>query len=291
MTATAVVIALAAACCYAIASTLQHLAARRERPQSTLDPRLLARLLRRPIWLAGGAADIAGAGLHATALAFGPLSLVQPLLVSGLVLAIPLEATMDRRRPRARDLVAVVLSGAGLAIFVIVADPMSGDPEPSTPALATVTVGIALAVSVLLGLARRRTAEVRAGLLGVATGLLYGFVAALAKACVARFEMDPWGLLVDWRAYTLILVGVWAIALNQNAFQAGRLAAPLIAIALTDPAVSLIIGVTVFSERLNTGGIRLLVEILAVLAMVRGLVIASTMRTADRKSTQDAVHP
>ena len=281
MSTVAVALALASATCYAIASTLQHRAARREKPHATLDPRLLLQLLRRPLWLAGGAADVAGAGLHAAALAFGPLALVQPILVSGLVLAIPMEAALDRRRPDRRDLLAVGLSAAGLATFVVVAHPQPGQPAPSGGAWIEVTVGVGACVAALLALARRSTGPSRATFLGIATGVLYAFAAALAKACVARLSIDPFGLLTDWRLYALIVVGVSALVLNQNAFQAGTLAGPLTGITLADPLVSLAIAVTAFNEELSAGGVRSLIEVLAAVAMARGIWLASRVRAAE----------
>ncbi len=54
--------------------------------------RLLVRLARRPLWIVGLFAHAVGTGLHAVALRFGALSLVQPLLVISLVFALPLRA-------------------------------------------------------------------------------------------------------------------------------------------------------------------------------------------------------
>jgi hypothetical protein len=281
MITVAVVLGLAAATCYALAATLQHRAARREKPHATLDPRLLWSLLRRPLWLTGAAADVAGAGLHAAALALGPLALIQPILVSGLIVAVQLEAALDRRRPDRRDLVAVVLSAAGLATFVVVAQPTPGQPAPSGGAWIAVAIGVGTCVVAFLALASRSAGPRRATFLGIVTGVLYAFAAALAKACVARLGTDPFGLLADWRLYALILVGITAVVLNQNAFQAGRLAGPLTGITLADPLVSVAIAVAAFNEELATGGARPLIEILAALAMARGVWLASKVWSGD----------
>src|SRR5205823_6869514 len=116
------------------ASALQQRAARAEPPHRAMDPRLLLRLLRRPPWLAGGLADLAGVGLQALALTLGALAVVQPLLASGLLLSVPLEAALDRRRPRALDVGAVLLAAAGLWAFLVVAAPAGGVAQPSARA-------------------------------------------------------------------------------------------------------------------------------------------------------------
>jgi hypothetical protein len=272
--------ALAAALCYAFAATLQHRAARQEPVRATLDPRLLVRLLRRPLWLVGGAADLTGAALHGAALTLGPLALVQPLLVSGLILAVPLEAGFDRRRPARRDLAGVVLAGAGLATFVAVAQPRPGPQPPQDADLVGVTATVGLLVAVLVGVAARATPGWRGTLLGVATGAGYALTATLAKAVLARFGHDGWAVLTDWRLYALAVVGLASVILNQNAFQAGTLAGPLTGIELTDPLASIIIGVTAYQERLATGGIRPMVELVAFGVMAAGVRLVSSRRSA-----------
>src|SRR5438270_13488624 len=99
MTVLTVVAALLSAACYALASALQHRAAYHETQHPALDPRLLWRLIHRPLWLTGQIADVAGMVFQTLALASGALALVQPLLVSGLILSVPLAAALDRRRP------------------------------------------------------------------------------------------------------------------------------------------------------------------------------------------------
>jgi hypothetical protein len=275
LTGPAVAIALAAATFYALAATLQHRAAQREQVHATLDPRLLVRLIRQPLWLFGGLADLVGAALHAIALGYGPLSLVQPLLISGLVLAVPLEAIFARRRPRRRDLTGVVLSAVGLGSFVAFIDPQAGVQVPNTLVLfgADVLVGIGLAACILWALhsppARRAT------LLGIAAGGGYAIAAALAKVCVVRVENDGIGVLADGHLYALIVVGIAAMVLNQNAFQAGSLAGPLTGITLTDPLASLLIATLAFDEHLSLDGLRGIFALVAALVMARGVYLVS----------------
>jgi drug/metabolite transporter (DMT)-like permease len=276
VTALAVLLALCSATCFALGAALQQRAARREPPHHTFDPRLFIRLLRSRGWLLAKIPDFTGTVLQAVALRFGPLTLVQPLLISGMFLAIPLEAALDHRRPHPRDVTAVTCCVVGLAAFLIVARPQPGVPEPSGLAWLAVGVGASLLVAVCLALAHRTTSALRGTLLGVATGVLYAGVAVLLKAFTGRLFSDPLAALTDWHLYALILVGIGGVALNQNAFQNGPLAAPLTAITLVDPVTSVVIGVTAFHERLSIGGLRLVVEVPAMLAMISGIWLAST---------------
>ncbi len=273
--------ALAAACCYAVAATLQHRAAGREPVSHTLDPRLLVRLVRRPLWMAGVGADAAGTGLHGLGLALGPLALVQPLLVTGLVVAVPLSSALDHHRPGRRELVGVVAAAVGLATFVVVADPR---PGPVPPAEANLTGVVALTGVVVAGLvvfAVRSAGAVRATALGVATGAGFALAAALAKACLDRLATDGFGaVLLDWRLPALAAVGLCAVVLNQNAYQAGSLSGPLTGIVLTDPLGSVAIAVLAYGERIRTTPAALAVELLALGVMAVGVWLVSHAVTA-----------
>jgi hypothetical protein len=268
--------ALAAACCYAVAATVMHRAVGREPVAHTLDPRLLGRLVRRRMWLGGVGADIAGTGLHGTALALGPLALVQPLLVTGLVVAVPLEAATNRRRPSRREFGGVIAAGAGLATFVVVADPRPGPVPPADADLITVAVGAGAVMAALLLVASHTSGEVRATALGVATGAGFALAAALAKACLDRLARDGFGaVLVDWRLPALAAVGLAAVVLNQNAYQAGGLAGPLTGIVLTDPLGSVAIAVVAYGEQVRTSPAAIAVEVLALAAMAVGVWLVS----------------
>ncbi|GIG88315.1 DMT family transporter [Plantactinospora endophytica] len=279
MTIAAVALALGSAVCFAFGAALQQRAARREPQHGTADPRLLIRLLRRKSWLLAKIPDLTGTVLQAVALRFGPLTLIQPLLISGMFLAIPLEAALDHRRPHPRDVTAVAACVFGLAAFLFAARPRAGVTQPSLMGwLGIVLIGGAL-VGVCLFLAHRATGAARGTLLGIASGLLYAGTASLLKTVADRVTADPLATLTDWHLYALALVGFASVALNQNAFQNGPLAAPLTSITLVDPVASIVIGVTAFHETLSFGGLRLLIEVPAVLAMGFGIWLASTRST------------
>lgn len=84
MTAVAVVLAVLGAACLAAGTAFQQRIS-----QQVGDPVrvtvLLRRVLGRPRWWIGQAAITLGFVLYATALAYGPLVVVQPMLVTGLI--------------------------------------------------------------------------------------------------------------------------------------------------------------------------------------------------------------
>ncbi len=271
----AVAVALGAAAFYALAATMQHRAAQHEQVYAAFDPRLLITLIRRPLWIFGILADLIGVTLHGLALGSGPLALVQPLLISGLVLAVPLEAIWERRRPRSRDQIGVVLSALGLGVFVVTIDPQPGVRVPGTVVLFAADLIVVLFVAGCIFWAYRSPPGRRATLLGIATGGLYAIAAALAKVVVFRIETDGIGVLGDGHLYALALIGIAAMVLNQNAFQAGSLAGPLTGITLADPLGSLLIATLAFGEQLDFDGWAGLVAVAAALVTGRGVWLVS----------------
>jgi drug/metabolite transporter (DMT)-like permease len=276
---TAVLLGLGSAVFFAVGSAIEQHAAKQEKPTRTLDPRLLLRLLHRPLWLFGWIPDGVGTVLQAAALNVGALALVEPLLLSGVFMAVPLESALERRRPHSRDLVVVAIGVVGLAAFLIAADPRSGIDDPSTGAWLGAGAGIGAVVAICLVIGWRVQAAARGVALGIATGALYGLAASLLKTLTTFFADHPASVFGHWQLYALVVVGAAALALNQNAFQDGPIAAPLTTIALIDPVVGVIVGILAFREQLSAGTVRVIVEIAGALVMSVCLVLASTTRS------------
>jgi drug/metabolite transporter (DMT)-like permease len=250
----AVLGALGSALCFATSSVLQQRGAARAPRGSGLHLDLLRHLLTRPVWLAGMTAAVGTLALQAFALASGELVLVQPLLIVGLLFALPLSVLLDRRRPSLHEWGWAALLMAGLVAFLVAAHPQSGPQLPDDERLwqfGVVVLAVAVAIAALgFGLGGRH----KAALLGAATGLAYGVAAALIKYCCALASREGLGwLLTSWPAYALLVVGGAGIMLNQAAYQAGPLSGALPAIAITDPLVAVIFGVGAFGEHLDTG--------------------------------------
>ncbi|MGH3794822.1 MAG: DMT family transporter [Pseudonocardiaceae bacterium] len=244
---------LLAAVCFGVSSVLQHHGANRVRRRFPLHPGLLVDLARQPLWLVGIVADIAGVSLHLVAVNVGELSVVQPLLTVGLVVALPLQAFLGRP-PSRRSLLAAVLIVLGLAVFLAVR-PAAVAVGPHTfhdwvPAL--VLVGAVALVAA--GVALTRHGRVRAFGLGAAAGALFALSAALVKTWGSLLAAGGLtGLAVSWQLWAALGCGLLGALLSQAAFQAGSLGLPLAAMMVTDPVVGVSLGVAVYGEPFSTG--------------------------------------
>jgi hypothetical protein len=259
----AILLGIGAAVFFAVGAAMEQTSTEQEKPARTLDPRLMLRLLRRPRWVLGWVPEVAGTILQALALRIGALALVEPLLLAGVFVAVPLAAAFNRQRPAARDFVVVALGVVGLTAFLVAASPQAGVNQAPITAWLPVIAAIAAVFAACLVVAWRAQGAARGTLLGIGAGLLYGFDASLLKSITAQLGAGLGALLSSWHVYALIVVGIVAVTLNQNAFQSGRIAASLTPIAVVDPIVGVAIGVAVYQERLSVYGARIPVVIAA----------------------------
>jgi drug/metabolite transporter (DMT)-like permease len=267
----AILCALGAALFYATASVLQQRTAAAESSEHSMRIGLLTRLLRQPLWLVGIGADVGGFVLQFVALEQGTLVLVQPLLVLGLLFALPLGARINGRRLRRADWVGALAVCAGLAVFQAVADPAPGhDFIRSQTWLFLITAAGGLGV-VLAGLGQRVTGRNRALLLSAGAGTVYGMAAALTKTVGRMLSLDVVRTFAHWQPYALAVVGVGGMLIAQSAFQAGALDVSLPTMTVVDPVVSILIGALAFGEHIAGSAPAVAVEVGSLAVMVAGV--------------------
>ncbi|PZS34375.1 MAG: hypothetical protein DLM59_04870 [Pseudonocardiales bacterium] len=257
--------ALGSALAAAASSVLQHRSARNA-PRSIRNATLVAYLLSRPGWLVGSLCAVVGLVLHAVALAGGRLALVQPLLVSGLLFALPVSVLLEHRRPRVREWLWAFAVVVGLSAFLLGAHPGAGRSVSHGRELG-ITTAACLALIGILVVVARSAAGARAALLATAGGLGFGITSALLKQAAGLAAHRPLSALTDWSTYGLIVVGALAVGLTQVAYRSGRLADALPAMTISDPASSIFIGVIAFHERVGTSPAALTVQVLAFVLM------------------------
>lgn len=280
----AVVLALAASFCTATSSVCQRIGASSVPDTQGFSPKLLLTLLRHPIWLAGVASMIFGFVFQIVALHFGSLALVQPILATELLFVFAYMTIIGRRVVRT-DWLAAAAMGIGLGVFLFTASPSGGHAH--APALQWWLAGIsAIGLAVLLAASafvpmRRGTRPSparRAATLGVATGVSWGFVAAVIKELS---EPRPGGFTAvfsTWSLYVLVGVGAASMLLSAHALQAGPLAASQPGFTIVDPLVASLLGVFIFSEHLQLAPLDLVVEVGALAALVWGVFTLSRSR-------------
>jgi drug/metabolite transporter (DMT)-like permease len=207
-------------------------------------------------WWSAVALNLVGALLHVFALRYAALTIVQPLGVLTLVVAVPLGALVGGRRPRASEWVGTALSVGGLAAMLsrtVAAVSVRALSNGQVVGLAA-AAGLALAVLVLLadraGHAQRRRA--RGLLLGAASGVAFGVSSVLTQTLSVRLAHD--GVLALSPVAVLIgALSAGGLMLAQAAYRGSGLSLPLATGTLTNPVVAVVIGVVLLGERFSGG--------------------------------------
>jgi hypothetical protein len=247
--------AVLAATSNALATVLQRRAALTVPQSHGFRPGLILDLLRRPVWLAGMLTVIAAGVWQAAALATGPLSLVQPLFVLELPLALLFAALMARRRPPAVLLLELSVVVAGLGLALLSAAPAGNRTHVAIdrwlPVLAA-CAGAAVALTAV-GLSRP-PGRFRAACVGAATAICFALTAGLMKTSVHILTDEGiGGFLTSWQTYAFGASGVCAVLLLEHAMQGGPLVASQPALTLGDATVSFLLGVLVYEEHVRAG--------------------------------------
>nr|WP_218889314.1 DMT family transporter [Saccharopolyspora hordei] len=273
--AIAVPTAVVGAASFGLASAIQHRVTKQVPRVRTLNPRMLLALVRKPIWVLSILTVIVGLSLQVVALAFGPLVLVQPLLVTSVLFGAAFAAWMAHRK---MDLV-LALGGlacvGGLSAFLVLARP-SGHSSDFTGA-PVLPLALALGLLVLVSLVASWLVPGEAGVIGmaVATGVFYGVTAGLIKVVAGQVRsggvVEPFQ---HWTLYAVCVIGPMGFLLSQQTFQRGRLISPSLAVITTvDPLVAAAIGVSWLGETLESSPAILTGELVAVVVIVVGIVV------------------
>jgi len=261
----------------AVGFVIQQHAASSAPEQEHLRLRILLDLVRRPLWLSGIAAMVVGQVLGAVALREGQLTLVEPLMATNVLFALPLAAAWWRRRLGRREWVGAVLVVAGLAVFVVAAHP-GRLRHTLVPLTGWVAAGAAiLAVGLAATVVGKRLPPVReATLLGLGAGALFGLQDALTQRTMElHLSLSA---LTAWPPYALLAVAIGGLVLAQSAYQAAPLTASLPAISTVEPITGICLGAGLFSEGLRLGPAPMAVEVAGVVTMMAGLLLLTRSR-------------
>ncbi|MDJ1115359.1 DMT family transporter [Microbacterium dauci] len=208
----------------------------------------LVRLLRRPSWVLGTVMLGLAIVCQLAALSFAPLILVQPIGAISLVITTLLNARITGHKPTGRSVLAIALCLGGILVFVTVAALYATDRDLTDPQLLTV-LWILFGVVVLLGtmwLTLRK--RMRALFYIVAAGIVYGFVATLAKVVISRIQSGDFEWLTMLCVVGLLAGTAMGAYFVQTAYSSGPPDLVIAGLTVIDPIVAIVIGLTVLNE-------------------------------------------
>jgi len=245
------ILALVAAFCFALAAALQQKGALNLPEISLRHPASLARLAGQTMWLLGTLALLTGYVFQAAALDRGRLAIIQPLLVTTVVFALPLGYVLTKQQVGRREIVGAAVIVVGLALFAVFGDPAGGrENAPGDEwAIAIAVLGAVCVVLLLFG--GRGGLTMKAAVYGTVAGILFGLSAALTKPTMDFLHDGIDELLSHWEPYALAVAGVLGFVLQQVSLGTGRLAPSVATVSVANPVVGILLGVILLEERLS----------------------------------------
>lgn len=268
----AVLLALLAAVAFAFGNVLQQKGTL-EAPAGGDDPRFLAQILKRPVWLAGGALQAGGWILQAAALDRGSLVVVQSLTTMSLVIALPIGARITGQQIDRRVILGAAAMVAGIVLFLSVGQPQRGVAHPSAAAWWSACLSALVIVVVIARIGRRHSGAVRALLYGSAAGVGFALQASVTKEFMSVFGGGLDAIVHSWTLYVLIISAVSGFVLQQSALKTGVLAPAMASSNAVTLFGSVIFGITIFEERLSNGSTRLAPAIVGLVVALGGVVL------------------
>jgi drug/metabolite transporter (DMT)-like permease len=286
---TAVLLAVVAALFIATGIVVRQHSTRHVHEDDAVGTGMARALVCQPLWWAGTAAAVGGFVFQALALGRGSLLLVQPVLVSSLLFALPLSARLVHRRVTGREWTWALLLSAAIAVFVLVGSPKPGRPRPPGPSWTVAAVAVLVVLAACLLGVRRSRGRVRAVRLAVAVAVLFGVVAVLTTICVRRLEHGGLVAVLTVPApYALVAVALLGTVLQQSAFHAGALQTSVPTMIVLEPMVAVTLGVAVLGDHLSVGGPGVAVLVVAVLVMV-GSTVALAVEAVSHEAVSEVV--
>jgi drug/metabolite transporter (DMT)-like permease len=212
-------------------------------------------------------------GLQASALAFGPIALVEPLITLELVIALPLASHLAHRPLGRQEWAGGIAVAAGVVIFLLSATPHGGQAEPSLAGWAIVAAPVIIAAACLAAFAGRPETKRRTTMLAVSAGLFFGVQALITQSFVVLLGEGPAAAFTSWQPYVLICLGLTGFTVAQSAYQSGPLAISLPIVDSLEPIGAVILAGVLFSQRVSLDNGALWLECLGAVVALTGIVL------------------
>lgn len=288
----AVLLALGAALFIAISDVIHQRAAHEVTDEPVGHVELFIRLLADRRWWTGSLVAAVGFTLQAAALGFGSVLLVESLLVTSLLFALPISARQAGRRMGRSVWLWAALLAAAVTVIIVVGQPTAGQSRASLQTwVAVVAVLGPVLVLCLLG-ARAWPGRVAAVLLAVVSAASWTMFAVLTKGVVDLIGRGPAALLVSPELYAWAVVGLAGMVSQQSSFRAGALTASLPTMTVLEPVIAGALGVALLGEVLRPGRAGGLTLALAVATLVVAVAVLSREEmAADQIRDPAAVSP
>lgn len=286
-------LAVGAALSFGVGMALEHRGASGAPSRVNAHPGLLKDLLKSSHWRLGLIVTGAGYILQAIAFGTGRLVIIEPIMTLALVVALAAGGLIHHRPLTHRQWMVVGATTAAVLVFTATTAPARGVNSAPIGTWVPWLIGVGIATVLVVLLSSHWPPRRRAGALALVAGCMYGITDALTKSVTDGLGRHGVHVLTTWEPYALVTVGAIAFMAQQTAYHASRLADAQPALSVTEPIMGSAIGITVLQEHIHLTTVTDLVDGMAVLVMLVGIIALG--RLADREcevsAGDEAVEP
>jgi drug/metabolite transporter (DMT)-like permease len=284
----AAALALIAAFCFALAATLQQRGSLNLPTISLADPKSLVRLASNVTWLVGTLVLFTGYLFQAGALDRGRLVVIQPLLVTTIVFALPLGYFLTKQHVGKREVLGAIVILLGLVLFVYFGDPAGGNENaPNSEWLMAFAVLGAISAALFV-FGRGGDLSMKAAVYGTVSGIMFGLSSALTKPTLNYLHESVGTMLSHWECYALAIAGIGGFVLQQVSLGTGRLAPSVATVSVANPIVGILIGVLLLDERLSRPTWHVFLAVFGLALALIGAVVISLAHAAAEEGSAPA---
>jgi hypothetical protein len=251
-TVVALTMAVLGAVCFALAATMQHHEVQLATGTTRFGLQTLRRLIRQPRWLTGVALGASGAGLNVAALFLAPVSLIQPVGVLAVPLAVTLAARRRRTLPSVGLVVGVLLSVLAVVGYVVLTAGLTvARTDGVTGSLLGAGAVATMAVALLALVAARGPHALRCLASAAGGAISFGLMTVLVKVLTQQVVsgpavlLQPTSVVLIVGVLTALVFGGWMV---QQAFSAGPAELVLACLTVLDPLVAVLLGTLLLGE-------------------------------------------
>ncbi len=239
--------------------------------QSGLNFRQIVLLFQRPSWVFGSVMLGFAIVFQLVSLGFSPLIVVQPIGAVALVLTSIINSRVSKTHLNKKSMLAVTLCVGGIGVFVAIASFTAVSAPITIAELSEILIILAVVLVIFAVVFWLFRAKASALFYIVGAGILYGFVATLAKVVISRILDGATDVLTWLCLLALILATVLGAFFVQNAYSSGPPDLVIAGLTVIDPIVAVTIGIVILGEAQQAPGWAILSFIAAGVVAVIGV--------------------
>jgi drug/metabolite transporter (DMT)-like permease len=213
-----------------------------------LNFRQLALLLARPSWVVGTVLLALAIIFQLISLGFSPLIVVQPLGAVALVITAILNSRISKISVNRQSVIAICLCVGGVGLFVTIAAFTAREMPVTESDLIQILIILGVVLVVFGAAFAFLRTRFKAIIYVIGAGILYGFVATLAKVVIVRILQSDF----EWLTLSCLVALLAAVGLGayfvQNAYSSGPPDLVIAGLTVIDPLVAVAIGIAILEE-------------------------------------------